>query len=200
MKKTNSLNSTFFLIVVFLLLVVMGSIGATVAYFTAQSSKSGDINFHDVTLTLNSTNGDDIFSSDLTAVMPGQILSFDNLTVVNDGSADVYVILQLKLTFTKNDTPLKTVNKWFNLNYQEINTEDLMQNETGASELETGNYQTLSLDYELVGSDFDNDYKGASIQVSVSAYCIQKENLPEIDGLESEALVATYMLVTDYNV
>lgn len=201
MKKTRSFSPALFLIASFLLAVFVGSVGFSIAYFSSKESKSGDINFHDIVLEINSENSDDaIFSSTLTA-LPGDTLDFSSVSVKNAGTADVYAILKLEVKFTKVDTTETSDVKWYNLTNTEteINTANLIANTVGATELAKKASQKLSLTYDLDGTIFNDDYKNATIQVVITAYSIQKDNLQTIDEITDKALIATYMLVNDYN-
>ena len=204
MKKTKSVNLPLLLLSVFLLFIIAGSIGYSVAYFTSRDSKNGNIYFHDIDLEVSSLNdGNSIFDKTLTSVLPGDTLSFDAISITNTGSAPVYAILKLKIVF-KDSSGVETEDsftKWYNLTSTttEINTSNLLGNTVGATELAAGDSKTLSLSYNLSGETFGDEYKNGQIQVVLSAYCIQKDNLETIEGIQDKSLIATYMLVTDYN-
>jgi len=199
-KKTQDFKLSLILILFMLCVVAMSSLNFVSAFFTSTANISGDVNFHNVTLEVNAEEDDyPIFAQNLTSILPGDSVSFDGLTVTNSGSADVYVVLNVKVVVEKSGSTLKTDSKWYNLENEEIDVADMSNNSVGASELAASKSETLSLTYEFVGADYNDDFKGASVTVSVSAYCIQKANLEEIDGIEEDDLIAAYMLVADYN-
>ena len=170
------------------------------AYFTASASKKGDLNFHTIGLTINTGNeNNSVFSTTIEKIVPGQTLSFNNISVQNTESADVYVLMNFNLTIQKTDSTRYIIDTWYNLAGDEANVSDMENNTTEATEVTASNSQSLDLEYLVDGNIFDNSFKNATVNATIKAVGIQTQNLEPIGSITSDPLIAAYMLIEDFH-
>ena len=199
-KNSKKFNYYIYFIVIFALVFLIGGITAyTTAYFTASSNASGGLNFSDISLEINSENEDGaLFSADLTSVVPGDTISFDNISVNNTGDADIYSLLHLSIVISKTGQEDYTISNWYNLSGTALNV-NMASNTTKATLLEKNVPEDVALTYTFEGSSFGDTFKNSNITVTLQAVGIQAENLEQVEEITDEALIAAYLLVEDYN-
>ena len=126
-----------FLSVVFFALVSCFFVMQTHSYFTSTAEKTGEITFGTIEVQL--LNGESEFTANsfkskyLTGLMPGSTLNFNSVTVKNSGTHTAYVLLNLDVSIPSTDNnanKLLHYNKWFNVYGEEVNTTNMVINET----------------------------------------------------------------------
>ncbi len=182
--------------------LIAGVVVYTNSYFTSTSKKSGDLNFANIDLVIDSTNKNDaLFSSYLPDIIPGDKLTFENISVTNSGNTDIYTVLNLNIYTTRTGYTDYQIDKWYNLYGEEINPKQMENNTVEATKVLIGDSQDLTeLSYDFDGNIYDNTFKGSQTLVTLRAVAVQADNLQPIENVEQEELIATKMLMNDFYV
>lgn len=201
MKSKRKEVSYVYLLVVFLIVSALASVVAYVnAYFTSTASKDGDLTFHNIKLEVNTTNeNNSVFSATLGTVVPGDTLEFNEVSVKNTGTADVYSLINLNISITKADNSEYVINEWYNLAGEEVSVNNMTTNTTEATLVATSGSEYVSLSYKFDGNTFDNSFKNSQINATLKAVGIQSANLEPIGTITSDPLIAAYMLIESFN-
>ena len=129
--------------------------------------------------------------------MPGDTINFNTINVRNSGNADVYVLIELTYDVTTSDSINTSYTYWYNLNGDLVTHNNMLANTAGATLVATGNTQAVNLSYTFDGEVFDDSYKNASVNMTLSAYAVQAV-LPENDTYNTDALYAAYLIINDF--
>ncbi len=195
--KTRDYKTKILTILFCLSVFVVSALNVTSAYFTSVDTRSGDVNFHTVSLEINSSNAGNVMFTQTINVLPGDTINFDHISVENVGSADVYSIISLEVISTKADSSIFKDTVWCNLSNSMINVENLEQNSVKATEIASGDYVDLTLTYTFDGNVYNDSFKNATSKVVLTAYCIQKDNLEQVGEIQDKGLIATYLLINN---
>jgi len=180
-KRYNTIDKNNWILGVLVpILLFLVSMNGTYAYYTATTTPHSSetstailsIKLANEQVQVNSV----AYGSQL--LVPGDTLAFTG-SLKNESSLSVYAVMVLKTVITKSNSESDTLTKYFsrdNANWVEIKIENEAFN---GDAFEMAKNATLSFDFEQVlnGADFNNDYFGAEVVVSVSAYSIQTANL-----------------------
>ena len=131
--------------------------------------------------------------------MPGDTISFNNIEVENTGDDAIYVLANIRFTITKTNEASYIINEWYNLNNQHIDATNLSSNNVPATLLNKDATTSLNFSYTFDGNFFDNTFQSAKVGTKLFIHAIQPY-LPEYNGITSKPLIATQLLVEDYNV
>ena len=174
------------------ILAFLISVNATFAYFTATSDNNqASATTAMVSLTLGANTAGTINSTAVTTetkLLPGEALSVSG-TVENDGNAQIYVILQFSVSVTKagENTPELLVDKLYSIR-DSVLSEIIETGENSYSSTaftlnvpnanKTNKYkESFNLEYKFNAAEFDNSYKNAQVNYTVTAHGIQTQNI-----------------------
>ncbi len=195
MKKYNSYTNHKILLGILLpILAFFISMNATFAYFSSSAkmeenvSQTGVIKIKITDETAWKVNSASISAS--TKLVPGDTLSVEG-AVENEGTAQFYAILQLKINVTKSgETTANTVaNKYYT--YSGTTLKEIVVKGDGSvtstafvvdapNANKTNTYtKTFSIPYTFDFYQFDNSYKNAKVNYSVYAHALQTKNLAD---------------------
>lgn len=216
LKKYNRVNSNWMILgLVLPILIFFISMNIVYAYFTATAtpavseSKTGVIRIGFTETTTEKINSASIDASQL--LVPGDNLEIDG-AIENKGLSAVYSILKFDVEISKNNSTLKHITKYYtikNVDLDAVTEEDNNLTEIAGNEdnytatafyLEAANedksntYITpFKITYNFDGAIYGNDYQGANVNYTATAYAIQTVNLT--DDASKEQMVATNLLM-----
>lgn len=199
MNKTRKHISLLFWLIVFALVSVIGSAVAYInAYFTASSSRGGDLTFHNIELQLNSSNPEGSIFAEEIKVIPGDTVEFSNLSVENVGTDEVFSLVNLNIYIVRSGYADYNIDIWKNLDGDDVNFYNFSQNTTGATKLAIDETKNLTLSHTFAGEIFDNSFQNVTAAVTIKAVGIQTKNLEAIDSITQDNLIASRMLVDEF--
>lgn len=184
------------------ILLIASVFSATFAWFTASSNKSGELTFANISLELGQ-NGTKLSNSTfktsyLNTITPGDSIDFNNISVKNTGNSAIYSLLQLNVGITAPGFEKLNFVTWYNLLGNKVNTVNLPNNTVGASLVNPNETSNVDFSYTFNGDEFDNNFKNASVEISLSA-CGMQSYLPESDVYAEDSLYAVELLINEYN-
>lgn len=174
----------------------------TFSWFTSSANEQNNSSFATLDISLQNNNTDLTNTSFDTTyltekLVPGDTINFNTINVRNSGNADAYVLIELTYDVTTADGVNTSYTYWYNLTGAIVTDDDMSTNQTGASLVAAGATQAVNLSYTFSGDIFDNSYKNASVNITLSAYAVQAV-LPENDTYNTDALYAAYLIVNDF--
>lgn len=116
MKKAKEIGLNIFWIVLTLGIAILCAFGFSTSYFTATGNANGELKFHNILLEVNTPNeANALFSTELKTVVPGDTIEFENVSVKNSGTADIYSLVNLNIKISKAGQTDYNINQWYNL-------------------------------------------------------------------------------------
>ena len=182
------------------IIIIASMVGLANAYFTSTADKEGEINFHNVELQINSTNQNSALFSTASTLIPGESISFSNISVKNIGTTDIYSLINLNIYIQRVGYTASVTDLWYNLDGAGVNYKNISSNTTNATKLEVNASQNLNLSYEFRSCKYNNTFKNSSVKITLRAVGIQSANLQEVEEITSEPLIASYWLINDFHV
>ncbi len=191
----------------YLLLAVITcvSILSVRAYFTATASRSGEISFGSIEISLLESDQSEITKEEftskyLTNLTPGSTINFNDITVKNTGTSDAYVLLNLDITIpastaTNNSKYDLHYNMWYNVSGNEVNSNEFVLNTVKPTTIHPNDSATTNISWTVPGDVVDNKYKTSKMTVNLSAYACQTY-LPSSDAYNDGDLYASYFIVS----
>lgn len=181
LKKYNCLNLKGVLIWILCpILVFLVAMGGVYAYFTAtaqerQASMTTAIvrvGFSDDT---NISIATDSTSQVLNNILPGSTVTIDG-SVINTGTISLYAILYLTVNVAGDSSAL--IEAYYTADGTVI-TENDNTYSTTATLIDVSSNTDFELSYSFDFEAFDNSYQGRSVNVTVTAYAIQVQNIQD---------------------
>ena len=204
-KKQSRLKQTALVFWGFLIVAVILFFTAisVYAYFTSTAKKSGDLTFGTIEVKLLDGESEFLVSSFeekyLTDLMPGSTINFNDVNVKNTGTHSAYVLLNLDISIPSADgdaNKLLHYNKWYNVAGEEVNTTNMVINETKPTLIASGSSLTSNIQWTIPGDVVGNDYKTSTATVNLSVYGTQT-NLKEAQAYVDPELYATYFICSN---
>lgn len=198
-KKTRNILVAIFSSLV-LLAILYCAIMSVRAYFTASSTRSGEISFGSVEITLTESDDSELSIAEfetryLSDLAPGQTINFENLKVNNVGTADAYVLLNLEVVIDALSNNYDLIySKWYNLSAEEVKSLDFANNTTKPTIIASGESATTNLSYTVSGTIVDNKYSEANLTARLTAYAVQTR-LPDEEYVDGD-LYASYFIIS----
>ena len=201
-KKFSPIVSCFVVMMLAILLASFYTYLYTFSWFTSSANEQYNSSFATLDVSLQNNNTDLTNTSfDSTylseTLVPGDTINFNTINVRNSGNADVYVLIELTYDVTTSDSINTSYTYWYNLNGDLVTHNNMLANTAGATLVATGNTQAVNLSYTFDGEVFDDSYKNASVNMTLSAYAVQAV-LPENDTYNTDALYAAYLIINDF--
>lgn len=200
--KTNKTSEqSIYSIVCLLFIFVISVIGSTITYITYKNSVNGEMLLGEISLVFLDENNNYIssagyFNDELTDVVPGDVLVFDNFKIKNVGTSSAYVLLNVVINIT-NSTNQFTHNYCCNLTGEEVNNLNMALNTTKPSILKVG--ETIPIDIEFeVPFEISNNFNGANSEIFITALASQV-NLYEGNAYTDQDLYASYYICKNAN-
>lgn len=197
MRKNNSLK--FLIITVLVFLFAITGITFSYLYYQTDFIKTNKFTTAKLEINLSNENGeinDVVFSSNyfLDSIIPGDKLSFKNIKITNNSDVGVYCLVNLHLEITPQNNNITKIDCWYNLDGTMLN-QDIDNNSISATDLSKNQFKTINFDYIFNGSDFDNQFKNATINITIKTCAIQ-DSLEQNANFESKDIYASYLIVS----
>lgn len=201
-KKFSPIIICFIVMWLAILLASFYTYSYTFSWFTSNANEQHDNSFATLDISLQNNNTDITNTSfDSTylsgTLVPGDTISFNTINVRNSGNADAYVLVELTYTVTTTDNTNSSYTYWYNLSGALVTDDNMLTITTGATLVEAESSQIVNISYTFDGNVFDDSYKNASVNMTLSAYAVQAV-LPENDTYNTDALYAAYLIVNDF--
>lgn len=202
-QKPSKLKQARAYVLAFLLLIFIScvSVLSVRAYFTAKATNSGELTFGLIEVNLlDSTganfanSGDESFQTKyVTGILPGSVISIDDAQVKNTGTHEEYVLLNFDVNIAEGTTKELHYNIWYNIAGEEVNINNFAVNSAKASLIQPNAYETTNIVWKVPGDAVDNNYKGATAKVTLTAYGVQA-NIIDEDKYQNKDLYASYFI------
>ena len=201
-KKFSPIIICFIVMLLAILLASFYTYSYTFSWFTSNANEQYNNSFATLDISLQNNNTDLTNTSfDSTylsgTLVPGDTINFNTINVRNSGNADAYVLVELTYTVTTTDKTNSSYTYWYNLSGALVTDDNMLTNTTGATLVEAESSQIVNISYTFDGNVFDDSYKNASVNMTLSAYAVQAV-LPENDTYNTDALYAAYLIVNDF--
>ena len=201
-KKFSPIIICFIVMLLAILLASFYTYSYTFSWFTSNANEQYNNSFATLDISLQNNNTDLTNTSfDSTylsgTLVPGDTINFNTINVRNSGNADAYVLVELTYTVTTTDNTNSSYTYWYNLSGALVTDDNMLTNTTGATLVEAESSQIVNISYTFDGNVFDDSYKNASVNMTLSAYAVQAV-LPENDTYNTDALYAAYLIVNDF--
>ena len=197
-NKTNLILLGFFAIIMIIsLCLILPSINA---WFSAVSNREGEITFSTLSLNLqDNTNSTHETNSTFTTkylsnIAPGSTININDTKIKNSGNASIYALVNLDVSIEQQGKTTLHWNTWYDLNGNQVYTDNLALNTTGATLLDAEQEQSLDISWTFPGEVITNDYKNATAKVVLSAQGVQTY-LPNAVGYQDKSQYATYFII-----
>lgn len=201
-KKFSPIIICFIVMLLAILLASFYTYSYTFSWFTSNANEQYNNSFATLDISLQNNNTDLTNTSfDSTylsgTLVPGNTINFNTINVRNSGNADAYVLVELTYTVTTTDNTNLSYTYWYNLSGALVTDDNMLTNTTGATLVEAESSQIVNISYTFDGNVFDDSYKNASVNMTLSAYAVQAV-LPENDTYNTDALYAAYLIINDF--
>lgn len=201
-KKFSPIIICFIVMLLAILLASFYTYSYTFSWFTSNANEQYNNSFATLDISLQNNNTDLTNTSfDSTylsgTLVPGDTINFNTINVRNSGNADAYVLVELTYTVTTTDNTNSSYTYWYNLSGALVTDDNMLTNTTGATLVEAESSQIVNISYTFDGNVFDDSYKNASVNMTLSAYAVQAV-LPENDTYNTDALYAAYLIINDF--
>ncbi len=166
--------------------------GTAYAYFTATARKDGTqftlaqikVGFSDDTSTTIISSST---SSTVRNVLPGDYVAYTG-SVVNIGTKNEFAIIEFQVTLDGESSP--TTRAFYSADGLNLIVKQGDNYITPATLIETKKSQAFSVKFRLNPNIYDNEFKNRIVQLKVTAYAIQYDNV-------LDAVLATNLLMKD---
>ncbi|MBO5954981.1 MAG: hypothetical protein J6Q13_03340 [Clostridia bacterium] len=172
------------------------------AYFTSTATKTGELTFGTIEVKLLDGESElvETFQTKyLTNLSPGSPININDVTVKNTGTHSAYVLLNLDISIPSKDgnaNKLLHYNKWYNVHGEEVNTTNMVVNETKPTLIASGSSVSSNIKWTIPGDVVGNNYKTSTATVNLSVYGIQT-NLNEAKAYIDPELYVTYFICSN---
>lgn len=198
-EKKSKFKQTLVVCLSFLFLISATFAWVTYAYFTATATVNGEINFGEIAVSFVDSSGNILsnskFQSKFTQkILPGDTIDLSNVIVKNTGTHSAYVLINANIDIVNDGAETMSYNVWYNINGDEVHTNDFAINQTeptllGKNETAT----TTNINWKVPGEAVTSKYKEGTANVRLLAYGVQT-NLEEAKAYVNPNLYASYYI------
>lgn len=204
MNTKRKLSLGAFLSTLLIVLLFSFCVHSVYAYFTATTNRDFTLEFATLEIDLQNSgtsiqNDSAVITNLIEGVMPGDSISFNNITVANTGTGDSYVLVNVKIQIS---TTL-SYDLWYNLAGTVIDIDNITSDMsasllTKASTSTTTDTATFNASWTIPGADVTDAYQSAPISLEIKAYAVQAYLPDRPNTFASDAHYASYFICNNY--